>query len=154
MQRAGAAAAGEIALRYPFHLASGALVFAGPGNNGGDAWVVARALAATGVRVGVCEPVGAKTDDACAERTLARAAVELRPWDALAPRALVESREQLVIDGLLGTGGSGAPRGALAGAIETIAELRRRGATVVALDVPSGLDASTGSAERVVTADL
>jgi NAD(P)H-hydrate epimerase len=59
-----------------------------------------------------------------------------------------------VIDGLLGTGASGAPRGALADAVETIVELRDRGATVVALDVPSGLDASTGAAEHVVTADL
>jgi ADP-dependent NAD(P)H-hydrate dehydratase / NAD(P)H-hydrate epimerase len=154
MQRAGAAAAAEIALRYPFQLASGALVFAGPGNNGGDAWVVARALAATGVRVRVCEPLGAKTDDACAERALALPSVDVRAWSSAEARTLADSGERLIIDGLLGTGASGAPRGALAGAIDTIDALRGRGATVVALDVPSGLDASTGTAERAVTADL
>jgi hydroxyethylthiazole kinase-like uncharacterized protein yjeF len=152
MQRAGAAAAGEIALRYPFHLPGGVLVLAGPGNNGGDAWVVARALAATGVLVTVSEPMGAKTDDACAERTLALRSVQLEPWNG--PRALAGRGERLVVDGLLGTGASGPPRGALADAIGAITELRRGGATVVALDVPSGLDASTGAAGQTVTADL
>ena len=154
MQRAGAAGAAEVALRYPFHLASGALVFAGPGNNGGDAWVLARALAATGVRVRVCEPVGAKTADACAERALAVPTVTLHAWSEATVRGLAESAERLVVDGLLGTGAAGAPRGALADAIDAVSALRARGATVVALDVPSGLDPSTGAAERAVTADL
>jgi hydroxyethylthiazole kinase-like uncharacterized protein yjeF len=152
MQRAGASAAGEIALRYPFHLASGVLVFAGPGSNGGDAWVVARALAATGVLVTVCEPVGARSGDTCAERALALPSVQLEPWSSA--DAFVERRERLVIDGLLGTGTSGPPHGAVADAIGAIANLRARGATVVALDVPSGLDASTGAAKGAVTADV
>src|SRR3989338_2173814 len=68
MQRAGAASAAEIALRFRGRLGRGVVVFAGPGNNGGDAWVVAGALAVAGVRVRVCEPVPASTPDAQAER--------------------------------------------------------------------------------------
>jgi ADP-dependent NAD(P)H-hydrate dehydratase / NAD(P)H-hydrate epimerase len=152
MQRAGAAAAAEIALRYRFQLASGAFVLAGPGNNGGDAWVVARALAAAGVRVVVAEPAPAKSADACAERALALPSVEVEPWAGGGP--IAKRGERLVIDGLLGTGAAGPPRGAIGEALAALGELRARGATVVALDVPSGLDASDGSGERVATADL
>jgi len=147
MQRAGAAAAAEISLRFARELARGALVFAGPGNNGGDAWVVARALQACGVRVRVVEPFEAKTDDARAERALA---VEI-PVERGAGTYFGEG---VVIDGLLGTGSSGAPRGTLAQAVQLVEETRQRGARVVALDVPSGLDATTGAALGALRADL
>ena len=153
MQRAGAAAAAEIALRLRDRLAHGALVFAGPGNNGGDAWVTARALAATGVSVRVIEPVPAKTPDAIAERTLALNALG---DDCVADLSHAnEGGEQIIIDGLLGTGATGAPRGPIADAITAITTIRRRGATVVALDVPSAVDATTGtSTDQALVADL
>src|SRR6185437_1187607 len=142
MQRAGAAAAGEIALRFRDRLSGGVLVLAGPGNNGGDAWVVARALAAVGAKVRVVEPVPAKTTDAMAERALALETPNVRRDDW--PASLVAG-EAIVVDGLLGTGASGAPRGALGDAIEWLSPARARGAVVVALDLPSGVDASTGA---------
>jgi len=146
MQRAGAASAAEIALRAPDRLRSGALVFAGPGNNGGDAWVVAGALAASGVRVRVCEPVPAATDDAKAERALALPHVELVTVDGNALAAGDAYRgEGVVVDGLLGTGSNGALRGPIAAAVTGMRAMRERGATLVALDLPSGLDATTGA---------
>jgi ADP-dependent NAD(P)H-hydrate dehydratase / NAD(P)H-hydrate epimerase len=156
MQRAGAAAAGEIALRFRDRLAGGVLVLAGPGNNGGDAWVVARALAAVGTKIRVVEPVPAKSSDAIAERGLALEMANVRHVrpDEL-PADSLDGGESVVVDGLLGTGASGAPRGALAGAIERLSPLRTRGAVVVALDLPSGVDASTGAtASPFVVADL
>ena len=150
MQRAGALSAAEIALRYPEQLKRGVLVFAGPGNNGGDAWVVAGALAASGVAVRVVEPVPAATDDARAERTSAEKQVEIITNAAEDPFR----GEGVVVDGLLGTGSSGAPRGPIAGAIAAIKRARERGATVVALDVPSGIDATSGQVYFPLRADL
>ena len=148
MQRAGAAAAAEIALRLPQLLTHGVRVFAGPGNNGGDAWVVARALAATGIAVTVVEPLPARTPDAVAERELALPFVTVE-------RSLNNgSPATVIVDGLLGTGSSGAPRGAIADAVAAIESSRRQGAYVVALDLPTGVDATTGDATGAITADL
>lgn len=157
MQRAGAATASEIALRCggAARLRSGALVFAGPGNNGGDAWVVAAALATAGVRTRVCEPVPAATDDAKAERALALPLVELVQADeATLSAGDIYRGEAVVVDGLLGTGSSGPPRGAIGAAVAGLRAIRERAATIVALDVPTGLDATTGAAFNPVRADL
>lgn len=153
MERAGAATAAEIALRCGARLRSGALVFAGPGNNGGDAWVVARALAASGVRVRVVEPVPAATEDARAERELALPFVELVEQGS-SPAADLFRGEGVVVDGLIGTGSSGPPRGPIASAVAGIRAMRERGPSIVALDVPTGVNASTGESFHAVRADF
>lgn len=151
MQRAGAATAAELSLREHRRLAGEVCVFAGPGNNGGDAWVVARALAASGVHVRVMEVVPVKTSDAIAERELALPFVQLEDAKSFATSARGAA---VIIDGLLGTGASGAPRGAIADAVDVINAARDRGAFVVALDLPTGVDATTGNATHAVVADL
>jgi hydroxyethylthiazole kinase-like uncharacterized protein yjeF len=139
MQRAGAATAGEIAHRFSARLSQGVLIYAGPGNNGGDAWVVARALAAAGITVRVREPLPPQTDDARAERALALASVQLVDTDD------AFRGDGVVVDGLLGTGSSGPPRGPIAASMPAIRGARERGAAVVALDIPTGVDATTGA---------
>ncbi|HEU5184236.1 MAG TPA: NAD(P)H-hydrate dehydratase [Gemmatimonadaceae bacterium] len=144
MQRAGAAAATEIVRRLPHLLADGVVIFTGPGNNGGDGWVLARALATVGVRVTALEVAQSRTEDAKAERALARPFVSTDP----------SGRERIVVDALLGTGARGAVRPEIASAIAAIAAARAQGATVVALDVPTGVDADTGESAVAVHADL
>ena len=152
MQRAGAAAAAEIARAYAGRLPNGVHVCCGPGNNGGDGWVVARALAAAGVSVTVAAIGETRTDDARAERALAEPHVGvLGRWGA--PDA-PEPHAGIVVDALLGTGASGEPRGAAGAAIRAIAERRASGAVVVALDVPSGINADSGAVTLAVRADL
>src|SRR5579871_2402158 len=68
MRAAGFAAAAEIVRRYPVRVSRGVSVFAGPGNNGGDAWVVAGALAHAGISVRVTEVMPPRTSDGQAER--------------------------------------------------------------------------------------
>ena len=145
MRQAGAAAAAEITRRFAHRLTRGVAVFAGGGNNGGDAWVVARTLAAAGVRVRVLEVEGARTPDALAERAAAQPLIE---------SGVPHGGEEVVVDGLLGTGAQGAPRGAIADGIRHVNALREHGAAVVALDVPSGVDATTGEATDSVHADV
>jgi ADP-dependent NAD(P)H-hydrate dehydratase / NAD(P)H-hydrate epimerase len=145
MQRAGAAAAHEIARHYGDRLTSGVAIYAGPGNNGGDAWVVAAALAAAGIRAHVRAIGEPRTDDARAERAHTLASCDVRD---------VHGAEHVVVDGVLGTGAHGAPRGEIAGLLDTVRAHRNRGAVLVALDVPSGLDATTGDDAHALVADL
>lgn len=129
MERAGAALARLVAEVAPDGPVA---VLAGKGNNGGDGYVVARLLREEGreVRMLAVAPVGELRGDAA--HHAARTASE--PWDP----ARLEGCA-VAVDCLLGTGAQGAPRGAIAEAVEALA-----GRTVVACDVPSGVDASTG----------
>ena len=113
MQRAGAGAADAIVARFRSRLNDGALVFAGPGNNGGDGWVVAGHLARSGLPVKIVEAGSAKTPDAIAERD---AALEV----LAAPTGMENTAAEnpgVVIDALLGTGFQGQPHGVVQEAI-------------------------------------
>ena len=151
MRAAGAAATRLICERYQMELGGGCLLLAGPGNNGGDAWVVAAELKAVGVDVTVVEVEPPRTDDA----RLAKARYDGRVVglaDALAPAS---GTPPVVVDGLLGTGATGAPRDAIASAIAAIDGWRAEGARIVAMDAPSGVDATTGAMPGAyVRADL
>jgi hydroxyethylthiazole kinase-like uncharacterized protein yjeF len=149
MQRAGTAAAAEIARRFPERVRAGVEVFTGSGNNGGDGWVVAGALARDGADVRVVEAGSAtpeKAPDAVAMRASALDSVDIG-------RTAGEDRA-LIVDALLGTGFAGAPRGQIASAIDSINARRAAGAVIAALDVPSGLDATSGDHTNCVVADL
>jgi NAD(P)H-hydrate epimerase len=144
MQRAGKAAASEISRRYADRSRRGVAIFTGPGNNGGDGWVVAGILSTAGVPLQVFEAGEAKTPDAIAERTGTLATLQ---------HALVDT-PALVIDALLGTGSEGEPRGKIGEAVDTINTLAAKGAYTISLDVPSGLDATSGAHSKCVHADL
>jgi NAD(P)H-hydrate epimerase len=146
MERAGNGAAGEISRRYSEQLRDGAIVFTGPGNNGGDGWVVAGRLARDGVKVTVVESVEAKSPDALAWK---KATVDSVTLVDRAPDGV-----GVVIDALLGTGSEGEPRGKIADGIASINRIRSSGVRVAALDLPSGLDATTGSHAACVVADV
>jgi NAD(P)H-hydrate epimerase len=145
MQRAGKAAARQIIERFRDRVQPGVMVFAGPGNNGGDGWVVAGELARAGIPVHVTQIGDPKTPDALAERAAA--------LDSIPPNGDTFF-SQLAVDALLGTGSRGAPRGVIAESILIINKLRAAGYAVASLDVPSGLDATTGEHDDCVRADL
>lgn len=146
MEAAGRAAAGAIAREFAGALERGVLVVAGPGNNGGDGWVVARALRAAGVRVWGTDLDRDRSADCEANRRLALGeGVELLEpsgrWPAVG----------LLVDALLGTGASDAPRGPLA---ELARHVAAHGAPVAAIDGPTGLDLSSGVAHGPIRAHL
>ena len=145
MRRAGVAAAKRIAHHLGALGRGGVAIYAGSGNNGGDAWIVARELARRGFTVRVSAAGTPSSPDAIAARDEGRRDVR---------GDLPHGDEAIVVDGLLGTGSRGAPRGEVAKAIGEINAARSRGARVVALDVPSGVDANSGNADGAVTADL
>ena len=147
MRAAGEGTAAVILAHYPAVRTQGAIVFVGTGNNGGDGWVIAGVLAHEGCPVQV-ESLGEPTS-ADAQRAKGAASVAL---ERAAERGAVTA-PAVVVDALLGTGAKGEPRGVLADAIARIGALRSTGARVVAVDIPSGIDATSGAGGRVVHAD-
>lgn len=146
MQRAGAAAADAILRHFGDDARDrGACVVTGPGNNGGDGWVVAGHLAGAGIAVRVHEVLPSRTGDAIAERTAAIARVTRGP-----PRP----GDGVVVDALLGTGARGDAEGPVREAVSLVRECRAAGSRVVALDLPTGVDASSGAGSFTVVADL
>lgn len=154
MENAGAAAA-ELALRAVPE-AKSAAIFCGKGNNGGDGFVAARHLAIAGLAVRIFlvegEPV---TTDAVYNCGLARdMGLPVLPMDALNQPEQVEflNGADLVLDGVYGTGFHGALRPAGLAAARWMNEAPGR---VLALDLPSGLEADSGiAAEGAVQAQL
>ncbi len=141
MERAGEGVAREVERLAPDGPVT---VVCGKGNNGGDGLVVARLLRQAPREVAVVCVAGA--DELSAD---ARANLDRLPGPA--PLRLEQEEAATAIDGagvlvdaLLGTGFEGSPRGALAAAIAAIRAAADRGARIVSVDVPSGVDASTG----------
>lgn len=153
MENAGAGATAALVLRFPEHLGR-VVLFGGPGQNGGDAWVVARHLTNRGAMVRAIL-VGSR------DRVRGDAATNLAVLEAMGspvvPLADVDLDDALrdatlVVDGLFGTGLDREMTGDFAAVAEAIA---RCSAKVVALDVPSGIDGATGAVlGSAVRADL
>jgi hydroxyethylthiazole kinase-like uncharacterized protein yjeF len=142
MERAGAGVTRIVERLAPD---GAAVVVCGKGNNGGDGLVVARLLREAGRSVTVV--CAAPPDDFSGD-----ARVNLERLSGDAPLVLTEDRvraEQalteasVIVDALLGTGFEGEPRGTVGDAIEAV---NAACAPVVSVDVPSGVDASTGVA--------
>jgi ADP-dependent NAD(P)H-hydrate dehydratase / NAD(P)H-hydrate epimerase len=149
MERAGMGVAAEVERTAPDGPVT---VMCGKGNNGGDGLVVARLLRERAREVAVicaCDPAQL-SGDARANLERLPGAQPLELDEGSAKQAL--ERAGAIVDALLGTGFEGTPHGDVARAIEA---LNRASAPVVSVDVPSGVDASTGAvAGAAVQAEL
>jgi NAD(P)H-hydrate epimerase len=163
MENAGAAAA-RLILSLPDDIASCRVcVVAGVGNNAGDGFVVARHLSNVNVPVEVilCGSRERYKGDAEANlRIIERMGLPiicLEPGPPEAAAAVIRSHAaaaDIIVDAMLGTGAAGSPREPIRSAIEVINDLQKIQKTVVALDIPSGLDCDTGEPlEIAVRAD-
>ncbi|MDF5751478.1 NAD(P)H-hydrate dehydratase [Spongiactinospora sp. TRM90649] len=136
MRRAAAGLAAACADLLPRVYGSRVAVLAGGGDNGGDALYAGAHLARRGARVDALL-AGSRTHEGGLAALLAaggRVSGHREGRDAL-------GRADMIIDGLIGIGGSGALREPYAGLAAVVNDAP---ATVVAVDVPSGVDAGTG----------
>jgi ADP-dependent NAD(P)H-hydrate dehydratase / NAD(P)H-hydrate epimerase len=134
MENAGRAVADEVSRRFPD--AETVMVLCGPGNNGGDGFVAARHLRERGykVRLGFDgDPSRLPTDAAAMAKLWSEGRVKLSA-DLLAG-------SDVVVDALFGAGLARPIEGAFA---ELIDDVNASGLPVVAIDVPSGIDGTTG----------
>lgn len=147
MEAAGHAVAQAILTRWP--LREQVVVLAGPGNNGGDGYVVARLLSNAGKHV----VVGAWT---IPEELKGDALVMRRRWHG-PTLPLVDvlpgiGPSHVVVDALFGIGLS---RGVDPWLAEHVSQAAGRAAVIVAIDVPSGVDADSGNVfSDMIRADL
>jgi NAD(P)H-hydrate epimerase len=125
------------------------VIFASTGNNGGDGFVAARHLAASGVKVEIFmlgDPGSIRTEEASLNWKIVRNLKSVRVTVLKTPADVQKIRNRLevadvVIDAMLGTGVRGELREPLASAVKLINGSR---VPVLAVDVPTGIDPSTG----------
>ena len=142
MMRAGTAAFNTLKKLYPDVRAIA--VFCGGGNNAGDGYVLAKLAHQHGLLV-VIHQYKAIDELPAAAKDAAQAAVDAgvpcQPLDDA-----IDSEREVVVDALLGIGLQGAARGPIAQAIHLINDSEL---PVLALDIPSGLNADTGCAPGI-----
>jgi NAD(P)H-hydrate epimerase len=148
MRRAATAAFASLRRRWP--QARRIAVYCGPGNNGGDGFLLALLAREAGLSVEVFALTGASGsgDAARAREACGQGGVAVQRWEETSTLPVADVH----VDALYGTGLSRAPQTAAAQLIERI---NASGAPVLALDVPSGLNADTGDCPgAAVRADL
>ncbi|XUA18886.1 bifunctional ADP-dependent NAD(P)H-hydrate dehydratase/NAD(P)H-hydrate epimerase [Citrobacter sp. OP27] len=138
MQRAGEAAF-NVARRY-YSATTHWLILCGHGNNGGDGYVVARLAQAAGIQVTLLAQESEKPLPE--EATEARTAWLNAGGVIHAPDITWPESVDLIVDALLGTGLTSAPRAPIAA---LIVHANAHPAPVISLDIPSGLLAQTGA---------
>ncbi|MBI5698333.1 MAG: NAD(P)H-hydrate epimerase, partial [Thaumarchaeota archaeon] len=153
MENAGASMVKRIVEKFPDISTKKILVFAGLGNNGGDALVVARHLAGYGSKVIIVllgNPQDIKTIECRTNWQILEKmnSVQL----GFGPGDASNFDVDIIIDGILGTGITGAIREPQSSAIDLINKTK---AYKIAVDVPTGLNPDTGeTADKYVTADM
>jgi hydroxyethylthiazole kinase-like uncharacterized protein yjeF len=151
--------AGRAVARSVVDLAGGAygrraVVVCGKGNNGGDGLVAARRLSSVGMGVTAILLEHPEDFRAAARSNFRKFAGSGGRWHSFTEAALARAigRADIVIDAVFGTGFRGKPEGVVARAIEMINALA---ASVVAVDIPSGVEGETGIVRgEAVFADL
>lgn len=138
MTRAGQAALTELEARWPE--AQELLVYCGAGNNAGDGYVLARLAQTRGLSVRVASVVAPERLSGDAARAWQDCRAAGVPVEAAWPGA-ADAAPDVLVDALLGTGLDREIDGAVA---DAVAEINRAPQPVVALDIPTGLDADSG----------
>lgn len=143
MQRAGTAA-GELAyeLLQSSEKERRVLVLAGPGNNGGDALEAASQLMNAGLKVYITLPYSADHLTTNAQQALQNAKASRATFIASDDAAINNTDWAMVIDGLFGIGLSRPITGPVQDLVTTVNQMT---CPILALDVPSGLNADTGA---------
>ena len=150
MERAGAAAAQQVEALLAGKTPAQIWIFCGSGNNGGDGLVAARLLRAQGHGVSVVAlPADENTppDALAAHAAWASAGGQCHSQLPTASQIIPQlARADLIIDALFGLGLTRPITGEYASWINAINRARANGTPVLALDLPSGLQADTGIA--------
>jgi hydroxyethylthiazole kinase-like uncharacterized protein yjeF len=137
MTRAGHATLNALRIRWPE--ARSLVVCCGPGNNGGDGYVVARIARAQGLRVhalALADTAGLKGDARRACEEFVASGGDCMPW-----QPHLAGTGDVIVDALFGTG---LTRDVDGTAADCIAAINAAGRPIVAVDIPSGLHADTG----------
>jgi NAD(P)H-hydrate epimerase len=159
MEQAGLAVAQEAWLSLGVVAGRRVLVLVGPGNNGGDGLVAARHLAEWEADVAVYMAAPRSGDDAHLAQVRELGVPVFIATDDAGNERLQQAIDgaELVIDALLGTGRSRPIEGAMAEILRRLNEATRRARPprIIAVDLPTGVDADTGRADPLaVTADM